>query len=128
MFVGIGVGIGRQRFGGVPFPFEFTINTANTSTGSTTTTQFRLPLTTSTGLDISVDWGDGTKSKITSHTSPDVTHTYSVAGTYNVKITGKLVGWRFDNGGDRLKLLNISKWGVLQINNPSVFYGCANLT
>jgi len=128
--VGIGVGVGRQRFGGgVAIPtFEFTVNTANTFTGSSNSDQFRLPLTTSTGLNCVVDWGDSTTDTITSHTAPAVTHTYPSSGTYTVKITGNLLGWRFSNGGDRLKILNIAQWGALNISVAEGFWGCTNLT
>jgi len=129
-FIGIGVGIGRQRFAsGVAIPtFEFTVNTANTSSGSSNSDQFKLPLTTSTGLNCVVDWGDSTTDTITSHTAAAVTHTYPSSGTYTVKITGNLLGWQFNNTGDRLKILNIAQWGSLNISVDSGFRGCTNLT
>jgi surface protein len=65
---------------------------------------------------------------ITSHTAPEVTHTYSVAGNYTIRITGNLLGWQFNNGGDRLKILNIAQWGSLNISVDSGFRGCTNLT
>jgi surface protein len=108
--------------------FVFTINTANTSSGSTLDNQFKLPLITSTGLNCRVDWGDGNFDIITSHTAPEVTHTYSVAGNYTIRITGNLLGWQFNNGGDRLKILNIAQWGSLNISVDSGFRGCTNLT
>jgi surface protein len=111
-----------------PKPFEFTINTANLSAGSTTNTQFKLPLTTSTGLDCLVEWGDGSSDVITSHTAPAVTHTYPSSGTYSVKITGRLLGWQFAGGGDRLKMLNVSQWAGLNISVNNGFNGCTNLT
>jgi surface protein len=116
--------------GGAPSvpTFEFTINTANTSAGSSSSDQFKLPLTTSTGLDCVVDWGDGNTDDITSHTAPEVTHTYASSGAYTVKITGDLLGWKFDNGGDRLKMLNIAQWGALNISTDRTFRGCTNLT
>jgi surface protein len=107
-------------------PFAFTAKTDNT--GVSTSTQFKLPLTTSTGLNAVVDWGDATTSTITSHTSPDITHTYASAGTYSISITGTLPGWQFNSGGDKLKILNISSWGVLDITTNAAFYGCTNLT
>ena len=108
-------------------PFAFTANTNNTSTGSSTATQFKLPLTTSTGLNIVVDWGDFTTSTITNHLDAAVTHTYASAGTYSISITGTLPGWQFNNTGDRLKILNISSYGVLDITTNSIFRGCTNL-
>ena len=108
-------------------PFAFTANTNNISTGSSTATQFKLPLTTSTGLNIVVDWGDATTSTITNHLDAAVTHTYASAGTYSISITGTLPGWQFNNTGDRLKILNISSYGVLNITTNSIFRGCTNL-
>jgi surface protein len=113
---------------GTAEPFEFSINTANTSTGSSNSDQFKLPLTTSTGLDCFVYWGDGTYDNITDHTAPEVTHTYASSGIYTVKITGKLLGWRFANSGDRLKMLDVSQWAGLNISVDSGFRGCTNLT
>jgi len=109
-------------------PFAFTANTNNTSTGSSTATQFKLPLTTSTGLNIVVDWGDATTSTITSYLDAAVTHTYASLGTYSISITGTLPGWQFANTGDKLKILNIASYGVLNITTNAAFRGCNNLT
>jgi surface protein len=109
-----------------PPAFAFTAKTDNT--GVSTSTQFKLPLTTSTGLNIVVDWGDATTSTITSHLDAAVTHTYASAGTYSISITGTLPGFQFNNAGDKLKILNISSWGVLDITTNSAFRGCTNLT
>ena len=108
-------------------PFAFTANTNNTSAGSSTATQFKLPLTTSTGLNIVVSWGDATTSTITSHLDAAVTHTYASAGTYSISITGTLPGWQFINVGDKLKILNIASYGVLNITTNAIFRGCTNL-
>ena len=112
---------------GVVTPFAFTANTNNISAGSSTATQFKLPLTTSTGLNIVVDWGDATTSTITNHLDAAVTHTYASAGTYSISITGTLPGWQFINAGDKLKILNIASYGVLNITTNSIFRGCTNL-
>jgi surface protein len=109
-----------------PAGFAFTAKTDNT--GVSTSTQFKLPLTTSTGLNILVDWGDASTSTITSHTDPAVTHTYASAGTYSISITGTLPGFKFALSGDCEKILNISNWGVLDITTNSAFNGCTNLT
>jgi hypothetical protein len=108
--------------------FVFGINTANISAGSSTSTQFKLPLTTSTGLNAVVDWGDSTTDTITVYNAAEVTHTYASSGTYTISITGTLPGFRFVNAGDKLKIINISSWGVLDITTTSVFRGCTNLT
>jgi surface protein len=109
-----------------PPAFAFTVKTDNT--GVTTSTQFQLPLTTSTGLNIVVDWGDATTSTITSHLDINTKHGYPSAGTYSISITGTLPGFQFNNAGDKLKILNISSWGVLDITTNSAFRGCTNLT
>jgi surface protein len=109
-----------------PAGFAFTAKTDNP--GVTNPTRFKLPLTTSTGLNIVVDWGDASTSTITSHTDPAVTHTYASAGTYSISITGTLPGFKFAFSGDRQKILNISNWGVLDITTNSAFNGCTNLT
>ena len=112
----------------VILPFVFTAKTDNT--GVSTSTQFKLPLNSSTGLNIVVDWGDATTSTITSHTDPAVTHTYAIAGTYTISITGTLQTFMFQAGGDRLKILEVQSWGVLHIAPTSnqVFNSCTNLT
>ena len=106
--------------------FVFTVKTDNV--GVSTSTQFKLPLTTSTGLDFVIDWGDGVVQRITSHTAPEITHTYPSIGTYQIQISGLLVGWSFNATGDRLKMLNVFQWGVFNISTISVFDGCTNLT
>ena len=106
--------------------FVFTVKTDNA--GVSTSTQFRLPLTTSTGLDFIIEWGDGVVQRITSHTAPEITHTYPSIGTYQIQISGLLVGWAFGAGGDRLKMLNVFQWGVFNITTTNVFDGCTNLT
>jgi BspA type Leucine rich repeat region (6 copies) len=106
-------------------PFQMSINTANAGSASN---QFVLPLNTSYTYDFWVDWGDGQAERWTTNTSP--THTYAASGTYTVSIWGNFPAIRFNNAGDRLKLLAISQWGtsVEWISWGNAFYGCANLT
>jgi surface protein len=111
---------------GAPAAFAFTAKTDNP--GVTNPARFQLPLTTSTGLNIVVDWGDASTSTITSHTDPAVTHSYASPGTYSISITGTLPGFQFNSAGDKLKILNISNWGVLDITTDRAFFGCTNLT
>ena len=112
--------------GASQIPFQFTVDT--TIEGTSGVGSFALPLTTSTGLDATVDWGDGTSDNITDHTAPEVTHTYASAGTYTIKIKGDLLGWRFNASGDKLKMGEIQKWGALNISVSAGFYGCTNMT
>ena len=114
--------------GALPEPAGFAFTAKTDNTGVSTSTQFQLPLTTSTGLNIVVDWGDATTSTITNHLDVNAKHTYASAGTYSISITGTLTGFQFNFSGDRQKILNISNWGVLDITTNSAFNGCTNLT
>lgn len=109
--------------------FDFVIKTDNLSTGSSTNTQFALPLVSTGTYNFVVNWGDGTSDTITTWNQAQTIKTYSSIGTYNIKITGTLVGWVFNNAGDRLKLLSINSWGNMRLGTTqgSYFYGCANL-
>jgi surface protein len=109
--------------------FVSTWKTDNLSTGSSTSTQVKLPLVSTGTYNMTIDWGDGSTSAITTWNHAAVTHTYSAAGTYEIKITGTCIGWRFANTGDRLKILSISSWGGLKLgtNEGLYFYGCGNL-
>lgn len=107
-------------------------DTTKLSTGSSTNTQIKLPLISQGVYDFTVDWGDGTTSVIQAWNAAAATHTYAVAGTYTVNITGIIHGFCFSNGGDRLKLMAIAQWGILRVATPAYsgsgsFWGCANL-
>lgn len=99
------------------------------STGSTGDSQIKLPLDVDGTYDFSVDWGDGTSNIISSYDSPDATHTYSVPGEYEISIKGTCNGWRFNNTGDRLKLLEVKTFGPKFGfgDKRSYLYGCSNL-
>lgn len=111
-----------------PPSFTFTVNTANTSTGSTAADHFKLPLFNGGVYDFNVDWGDGSNDDITAYNDAAADHAYASAGTYTVKITGTITGWKFNNTGDRLKILDVSEWGPLTISSNVAFYNCTNLT
>ena len=110
-----------------PNQFVFTIDTENTSSGSSLNTQFMMPLVSGGSYNATVNWGDGSSDTITSYNQAEVTHTYSSAGQYEISIEGTLQGWKFNNAGDRLKMLDIKQWGVLDLSTSGAFYGCTNL-
>ena len=86
------------------------------------------PALVTTKYSFTVDWGDGNVERITEWNSPSKTHTYSMPGIYRVVITGRIEGWRFANGGDRRKLIDILQWGPWKsANASSCFQGCSNL-
>jgi hypothetical protein len=106
-----------------------TVKTDNT--GTSASNQFTLPLENGGVYSFTVDWGDGTTSStITIYNDSQITHTFANgAGTYDIKITGTIRGWRFNNGGDCKKLTEIKRWGVgFRLgNNNGYFYGCSNM-
>jgi len=106
--------------------FEFTINTANS--GSSLSNQFQLPLSSGSTVNAVVEWGDGNSDTITSYNQAETLHTYDSGGVYGIKIDGIINGWRFVNGGDKLKILNISNWGTFDFSTDFAFWGCSNLT
>ncbi|MBN2155256.1 MAG: BspA family leucine-rich repeat surface protein [Candidatus Lokiarchaeota archaeon] len=113
---------------GGPNDFISVWDTTKTSTGSSSSNQVHLPLQSSGIYNFLVEWGDGDSDIIISWNQTEVTHTYLSSGVYTVNITGMIIGWRFANGGDRLKLIEIQQWGSLRLGNSgSYFYGCSNL-
>jgi surface protein len=112
-------------------PFVFTINTTASGYNPGTELTFQLPIldanTGSYALDILVNWGDSSLSSISSSTQPEITHTYSNSGSYEITITGSLTGLRFGGEDDRVKLTDVSKWSALEINTNVPFFGCSNL-
>ena len=93
--------------------FTSTWNTTRTSTGSSTATQISLPLVSTGEYDFTVDWE---RHHDAGQTSQRGTHRWRRTPTRNQAtddwITGLIKGFSFDNAGDRLKLTDISDWGL----------------
>jgi len=100
--------------------FQSTWKTDNA--GTSASNQIELPLLSGGTYNFWIDWGDGSATNVTSYSQR--THTYASAGTYTVRITGIITGWKFNGGGDKLKILTVVSWGKLKLWN---FYGCSNL-
>ena len=61
--------------------------------------------------------------------SNQVTVTFPNSGIYRLSISGNFNRIRFNNGGDRLKLLSIEQWGDIEWSRmEEAFYGCSNMT
>lgn len=115
----------RKAFRGGGFQFTWKTNNA----GVSTSTQARIPTISTASYNCKVDWGDGNTDDITTWNDAAWTHTYSVAGTYTITITGTFERIYFNNGGDRLKILNIVNFGDVGWSSMlGAFYGCTNLT
>jgi len=96
--------------------------------GVSNSSQISLPLIQTGTYNFDVNWGDGNSDTITTWDQAEKTHTYSSPGIYNLTITGTLDGWRFGNGGDRGKIIEILQWGSFSFGNTnSHFMGAWNL-
>ena len=83
-----------------------------------------LPLLSGGTYSGTINWGDGNESALS---YVNRTHVYSSSGVYTITISGTIEGFRFGNGGDKLKITNISNWGNLNITTDQSFFGCANM-
>lgn len=102
-------------------------DTRNTSTGSSDANSLALPLRSDGLYNFTVNWGDNSSSTITAYNDSAVTHTYATPGTYTITISGTIDGFAFQDGGDKLKLIDISNWGSLKLgNSEGYFQGAAN--
>lgn len=53
--------------------------------------------------------------------------TFASSGIKTITIDAPINGFRFNNGGDKLKLLDVSNWGQLNLGTSSGWlYGCSN--
>lgn len=87
-----------------------------------------LPLIADLGLNITVDWGDGSSDVISDASDVAKTHTYITAGEYTVRITGTLPRFAFANAGDKDKIISIPYLGDLGfVDLEFAFQGCQNL-
>jgi len=88
-----------------------------TIVGSTDSQSFRLKMAANVGPNpavhaFTVYWGDGNSDFITSYNQPELTHTYSSAGVYQIELHGHFDGLRYVNTNDGKKVLSIDQWGT----------------
>lgn len=117
-------------WGNTPGSLSFNTLWQTNNAGTSSSNQITWPTVSGGTYSCTVYWGDGTSSAITTYNDAAWTHTYPSAGTYLVRIAGTFTRISFNNGGDRLKLLNISQWGGFGFGSSTsaYFYGCSNLT
>lgn len=98
------------------------------TTWQTTTDNESITIPTiGTGYHYLIDWGDGTLEIVM---TGDATHTYAIAGTYTVSITGNFprIYFNFDESGNAEKIQEITQWGTIQWSSmEGAFNGCLNL-
>ena len=77
--------------------------------------------------DFWIDWGDGSPAEHITTTNPS--HTYAVAGDYQVVIEGKMTRLFFYNAANKLNLISIEQGGNTGITTAdNIYNGCSNLT
>jgi surface protein len=105
-------------------PFVTTWKTDNP--GVSGANQITIPTFSGELYDYTVDWGDGTSD---ANITGDITHTYAVAGTYTVSISGNFPRISFANDAtDRPKILTVESWGDIEWTSmSSAFAVCSNL-
>ena len=113
--------------GGAPvIDNDFVIRVKTDNAGTSASNQFTLPLRSGETYNASIDWGDGNSTNQTADVSP--THTYASAGTYDITISGTFPAIYFNNGGDKLKAIEIINFGnVGWTKLDRSFYGCTTL-
>jgi len=113
--------------GGVAVDYRFIFSVKTDNAGTSGTNQFTIP-TTGGGYLYDIETSDGqTIVGVTgSHTI-----TFPGAGTYTVYISGTFPQIYFANGGDKLKILSVTNWGIYGagvLSYANNFYVCSNLT
>ncbi len=93
---------------------------------------FMLPLVSGSGMNMTVDWGDGSPVERYTSLSPWIGHNYATVGYYDIKLGGTFF-WRCGTGSpsNSYKIKNISQWGCFQFTPYSVgcqFYSCSYMT
>ena len=110
---------------------DFIITVKTDNAGTSADNQFTIPTSTS-GItqaflyDIETSDGQSITGLTGNHTI-----TFPSAGEYEVKISGSFPYMYFNNGGDKLKILDIKNLGIYALGSTrqvSAFYGCSNMT
>ena len=86
-----------------------------------------IPINTGFTYDYVIDWGDGTSD---SGITGDATHTYEMAGTYMVSITGTFPAIRFAgrSAATKAQIKKIEQWGdIVWESFDTAFELCINL-
>jgi len=124
-------GITYRDLAGPATSDDFIITVKTDNAGTSGTDQFTIPTSTSgitTPFLYDIETSDG--QSITGVTG-NHTITFPSAGEYEVKISGSFPYMRFNNGGDRLKMLDIKNFGIYALGATSqdgAFNGCGNMT
>lgn len=90
---------------------------------------YHLPLPAGFNYDFSVDWGDESPfSEVTSFDDVDASHTYSVAGTYTIKLSGKVQAFSQTAKAGACIITEVVDLGTVDWRSlETAFMGCPNL-
>ena len=119
--LGNGIGIPFRKGGGAAANPDFIATWTVASDGDTIT----LPLLSGGTYSGTIDWGDSSSDSLS---YANRTHTFASAGTKTITLSGTIEGFKFNNGGDKTKFLDVSNWGNLDITTNRAFFGCTNFT
>jgi surface protein len=136
--LGLGLGLGGHRkVGGEPYSDVLALEYDLTQITAPTTIALAIKAGSGwfdAGQEASIDWGDGTTPIVVSATSPQsgyISHEYTTAGTYMVKVSGTMKAYRragFDNLAGQDLLTHIRSFGKLGIESfECAFYNCTGL-
>jgi surface protein len=110
--------------GGGPSVNPDFISTWDTTKAGSASDTVVLPLSSGGTYSGKIDWGDGSESVLS---YANRTHVYASSGIYTITLSGTMVGFRFNNSGDKAKITDISNWGELTPTPNGCFLGCSNL-
>lgn len=120
---------GSEELSLEPSPTGYVDMTIDTTLGDGTQS-FAIPTASGSQYDMTVDWGDGTNSHITSWDSPEITHTYASAGQYSVLMIGSAESLAFGelDAGVKQKITRVDNFGDLgQSTLEEALTDCTNL-
>lgn len=108
---------------GASFPPELTLLIDTTNSGVTASDTVEIPFV---GSYDNMDFGDGFNTGPGSGTTQ---HTYTVSGQHVVKITATTGSLIYNNGSDKVKLVDIQNWGsMVWLTMNGAFRGCTMAT
>lgn len=110
-------------------PMVFTVDPSKVGGTGTPINHFKLPLISAGSYDFTVDWGDNSESdRITTWNDPKIEHDYGDSQLRTVTIKGRCSRFAFEDRGDKLKLINLQKWGHVGLTSMAgAFKGCSNM-
>jgi hypothetical protein len=117
---------GMKKAAGGPATEDDFLFTITTTTASEV---FTIPCQNKGTFNATIDWGDGGgTSTVTAYNDADLAHTYTDAGTYQIRISGTFTNIFFNSGVDGLKVISVDNLGsVGWLSFASAFLDCTNL-